>query len=361
VYQVGCDVSFVVEGGGSSNGAGRVCGDRDRGSPVDIGDMSREWKESEAVESLGFLYDCLVGDTDRSAIQVPVAIDGITVATHIEGAAKECIEILGGLTTDQLRWIYSSYTDAKLEESGWDPSSLQNSDGDSSTHLWSELDERCQRLEVRIAGPDDQSGTYEYFQEALLSDHEEGETFARDRVLGYFAAVKDEDLIAFLQEYGGAISYFGYSYYYLYSEGLYAVAVKNNDGFFVAPTDETIGNGTYNPLARRIYMNLLNDETTLQDTVPFVSFGLRTESLVPITGYVAISAAESKDLIERLKNAPYNTVQSLEEDGLSTGALVGIVAGSVIGAMIVAGLVAFFLGKKANKETGPGAPEQPPS
>ena len=361
MYQVGCDVSFTVEGGGSSNGAGRVCGNRDRGSPVDIGDMSREWKESEAIESLGFLYECVVGDTDRSAIQVPVAIDGITVATHIEGAAQECIEILGGLTTDQLRWIYSSYTDAQLEESGWDPSSLKNSDRDSSTHLWSELDERCQPLEVRIAGPDDQSGTYEFFQEAVLLDHDEGETFAMDRVLGYFAAVKDEDLVAFLQEYGGAISYFGYSYYYQYMEGLYAVAVKNKDGFFVVPTEETIGDGTYNPLARRIYMNLLNDETTLQDTVPFVSFGLRTESLVPITGYVAMSTADSKELIERLKNAPYSTDQSLEEDGLSTGALVGIIAGSVAGAMIVAGLLAFFLCKKTNKETATGAPEQPRS
>ena len=104
-----CDVEITVEGGGSSNGAGRVCGEEERGTPVDIGDMSREWKDTEAVERDGYVYECLVGDTTRSAIQVDVAIDGLTVAVSHDGYASDCIALLGGLTTDQLRWIFSSY------------------------------------------------------------------------------------------------------------------------------------------------------------------------------------------------------------------------------------------------------------
>jgi phosphate transport system substrate-binding protein len=319
--------------------------------------MSREWKTVEATERLDFLYECLVGDTDRSAIQIPVAIDGLTVATQIGGAAEECITLLGGLTVDQLRWIYSDYSDAQLEETGWDPSSLKNSDRDSSTHLWNELDERCQRSEVRIAGPDDQSGTFEYFLEAVLSDHEEGESFDVNRALGYFSSAKDEDLVSYLQDYDGAISFFGYSYYYQYKENLYAVAVKNSEGVYVAPTDETIGDGTYNPLARRIYMNLLNDEATLKDTVPFVTFGLSTaETLVPVTGYIVIPAQHTKELIERLKDAPYGTDQSMENDGLSTGAMIGIVVGVVVGTMTIVAVLAIFLFKNKEKT---GHPEQP--
>lgn len=114
IYQIGCDVEIEVAGGGSFAGAGRVCGNLAKGTHVDIGDMSREWKESEAIETRGFLYECLKGDTSRSAIQVDVAIDGLAVAMQVGGIAEQCIKILGGLTIDQLRWIYSDYTGGKL-------------------------------------------------------------------------------------------------------------------------------------------------------------------------------------------------------------------------------------------------------
>jgi len=105
-----------------------VCANLEKGSPVDIGDMSRGWKEEEAKESLGFLYDCLKGDTERSAMQVPVALDGVTVTTGLGGPAGECVGILGGLTVDQLRWMFSDYTESQLEATGWDPLSIENSE-----------------------------------------------------------------------------------------------------------------------------------------------------------------------------------------------------------------------------------------
>lgn len=33
-----------------------------------------------------------------------------------------------------------------------------NSDGDDATHLWSELSEDCPDVEIKIAGPDSESG-----------------------------------------------------------------------------------------------------------------------------------------------------------------------------------------------------------
>lgn len=154
MYSVACDANIRLEGGGSSSGTGRVCGDLERGSPVDIGNMSREWKETEAVASmeLDFLYNCKIGDTQRSAIQFPVAIDGITVATRKEGAARDCVGVLGGLSVDQLRWIYSSYSEDQLIATGWDAESVPNRDMNPDSHLWSELDSRCQDVEIRISG-----------------------------------------------------------------------------------------------------------------------------------------------------------------------------------------------------------------
>jgi ABC-type phosphate transport system substrate-binding protein len=145
-------VKFSLDGGGSNNGAKRVCGNSEVGSDVDIGNMSREWESTEAKHLDGFLYDCIIGK-NMSVIQVPVAYDGLTVAASLNGAASECIRILGGLSTDQLRWMFSIYNEDELKNTGWNASSIANSDGNSSTRLWNEIDYRCRIEEILIAGP----------------------------------------------------------------------------------------------------------------------------------------------------------------------------------------------------------------
>lgn len=315
-----------METGGSSGGAGRVCANREKGSPVDIGGMSRGWKEEEAKESMGFLYDCLKGDTERSTIQVPVALDGVTVATGLRSSAGECIEFLGGLTVDQLRWMFSDYNEAQLEATGWDVASIKNSDGDPSTHLWSELDERCKPLEIAIAGPDETHGTYDFFSEVILTDQSNGETFASNRIVNYEGRSIIPELVLYLQQMDTAISYFGYAFYYANRDNLLSVAVQNEKNVFVAPTETTIGDGSYNPLARAIYMNVRNDdEASLENTVPFVSFGLRTLSLVATTGFVAIAEKNNQMWIERLEAALYGQDDSSSD--LSAGEIAGIAAG----------------------------------
>jgi ABC-type phosphate transport system substrate-binding protein len=195
-----------------------------RGAPVDIGDMSREWKPSEADVN-DFLYSCLEpGDPERSAIQIDVAIDDLTVAVQEgAGAASKCIQILGGLNIDQLRWIYSDHTDVKLEETGWDPKSLKNSDSNSQTHLWNELDASCDPIEIRIAGADDLSGTFEYFK-ATMFRNDETFDYARPG-FGCTNSEDDEELVSYLQEFGEAISYFGCACYYANQKSISAVPI----------------------------------------------------------------------------------------------------------------------------------------
>jgi PBP superfamily domain len=73
-YMANCSgVNVTVAAGGSSAGAGQVCNDPERGAPVDIGTMSRAWKDTEGNTTDGFTFSCLVGDTDRSAIQIDVS------------------------------------------------------------------------------------------------------------------------------------------------------------------------------------------------------------------------------------------------------------------------------------------------
>ena len=333
IYQIGCGVEFTVEGGGSSGG-GRVCANLELGSPVDIGDMSRGWKEEEAAQrlGLGFVYDCLKGDTELSALQVPVALDGITVVTGVDGAAAECMEFLDGkLTTDQLRWIYSNYTEIQLEATGWDKASLKNTDGDSSTHLWSELDARCQTVEIVIAGPDDSHGTHSFFVEVVLTDADNGEDFASNRNVNYKGKAKMSELLLHLQQVDSSIVYFGYGFYFENKENLLAAKIQNDKGVFIAPSHGTIADFSYNPFSRAIFMNLRNDKNSLENTVPFVSFGLQTDSLVTATGLVPITKEAAQIWLQRLQAAPYGQDESTSSD-LSGGAIIGI---AVSGALLI--------------------------
>ena len=344
IYKLACDVNFVEIGkGGSSNGAGRVCANLERGAPTDVGTMSREWKSSEAAvdKKQDFLYHCLQGDQDRSAIQIDVARDGVAVAVHRNGPARKCINILGGLTMDQLRWMFTSYSDSELEETGWDPSCLQNSDGNSATHLWSELDSRCDEIEIRIAGRDSTSGTFEIVAEAVFVDHSNGETFGTNRPFGYFETDAQELLVGFLDQYQEAISYMGFSYYYEFGSTLEAVPIEHEEpGNFVLPSFSAIGDGSYHKLSRTIYMNVLNDVYSLVHTTPFVKFGLERGDLVAVTGNVPIVNVD--EMRTRLENAPYkkNGEDSSSESGLSDAALVGIVVGA--GLTILYGAMAAY-------------------
>lgn len=137
--------------------------------------------------------------------------------------------------------------------------------------------------------------------ETVLADHDNGESFDLNRPgFGYMNSEVDEVLVAYLNEFAESISYFGYSYYYANRGSLSAVAIVNDKGAKVLPDPQTIGDGSYNPLARRIYMNLYNDEDSLKHTAPFVHFGLSHAELVQATGYVALPSDDVQEMIGRL-------------------------------------------------------------
>jgi ABC-type phosphate transport system substrate-binding protein len=60
-------ITIMVEAGGSSSGAARVCGTSTK-SPVDVGGMSRLFNSGEASTENGWNYEC--ERSPRSAIQV---------------------------------------------------------------------------------------------------------------------------------------------------------------------------------------------------------------------------------------------------------------------------------------------------
>lgn len=315
-YEAACAVRVsVTHQGRSSEGAARLCAVDSTGTPVDIASMSRDWSPGDeaTADASGYKFQCAFesGDPNRTVIQLEVAIDGLSVVVKAGGLGQSCIRDAspgGGLTLHQLRWMFSGYNASQLNETGWEASSVPNSDNDETTHLWSELSPNCPKKEIKIAGPYDKAGTYEYFKETILSDSNGGEMFGNEnRPHGYFNSSETSIILQYVENDETAIGYVNYAEYVGEGGLLYAASIQNVDqGEFVPPNTATVESGQYNPLSRRLYMNLFNDAESLTDTVPFMEFGLSHAGtlLVQQTNFVPLPATERADMIRRIGGNP---------------------------------------------------------
>ncbi|KAI2505271.1 Phosphate ABC transporter substrate-binding protein [Fragilaria crotonensis] len=287
--------NVVVVGGGSGQGATRVCN-----GGVEIGTMSREWRATEATSDDAWNFRC-VSAGNRLVTRVEVAIDGITVVVKRGGPGSTCIGFLRGLTPDQLRFMYSSLTRQQLIQGGWSASSLSAGKGGDSP-LWSTLDKRCEDKEFNLSGPDQSnSGTSEFFKEKILKNT--AELFDNTGALGYKGFVSDGDTLSYVRNNDAAIGFFGYSYYFSNAGVVLAAPIRNRLNVYVAPSKATILSNEYNPLTRRIFMNV--NKASLAQTLPFLEYGYTAagDKLVEDTGNDAVPAADQILMLSRLGSA----------------------------------------------------------
>lgn len=280
-YTAQCKAKVTVEGGGSTDGAKRVCGDTSKGAAVDIGTMSRAWKSTEAaVSTNGFTYQCAIGAKPK-VIQIDVAIDGLTMILKRGSLPDVCIKALGGLTVQHLRWMFSSYTSAKLAATGWPLTTLANSDKNDKTHLFSELSSSCPKTEIKLVGLNSTFATYTYFLETIFTDFANGETFDILRPNGAaFKGTRSENAtIALVKGDTNTIGFVSYSNFDKARTIVNAVSIKNKAGFIV-PTTATFAAGTY-PLSRRVFMNLLS--STVDKTKAFIEYGMSVKGTANVS------------------------------------------------------------------------------
>jgi ABC-type phosphate transport system substrate-binding protein len=239
-------------------------------------------------------------------MQLQVAIDGLTVVVRRGGRADTCIKnvLPGGLTTGQLRWIYSSWTVAQMQATpanSWTLAELGNPGSNPNDRTWNKLNAGCFDAEINIAGADSLSGTYEYFKETILIGGSM-EFFDNSRSMGYYNSTFDEDIDAYVEADEAAIGYFGYAYYAANQRNLDAVPVRNRAGDFITPSPRTVANGQYNPLSRKIYMNLWTQAAAIARTRPFLEYGYSTPGNTDVvgTGYVPITDGDKFRMLTRM-------------------------------------------------------------
>jgi phosphate transport system substrate-binding protein len=221
------DVDITVGAAGTSGGFEKFCA-----GETDISDASRPI-EPEEVDA------CKKGGVSYTDFQV--ANDGISVVTN------PSLEI-SCLTTEQLKqlWVNSDVTNY---------SQLGN-DADTSDPL--------PDAEVSLYGPGTDSGTFDYFTDAINGE----EDLSRK---DYQPSEDDNVLVQGVAGDENGLGYFGFSYYEQNQDTLNLVSVDAGDGC-VAPSDDTIQDGSYTPLSRPLFMYPSTDALQRPEVAAFVQF-----------------------------------------------------------------------------------------
>ena len=244
----GVDIS--VKESGTGGGFTKFCADE-----TDINDASRPIKPDDAKEGAA----CKANNV--SYVQLQVAIDGLTVVVNPANTWATC------MTLAQLKAIYG-------------PASPENL-------TWNQVDPSWPNQPVVRSMPGADSGTFDYFTEVVNGKVDESTTHAQQ-------SEDDNVLVSTVAGNPNAISYFGYAYYVQNETKVKAVAVDGGKGC-VAPTPTTIGDGTYAPLSRPLYIypNTGNakESAALYEFVNFYLENAATLATEPTIGYVAVPEA----------------------------------------------------------------------
>jgi len=220
------DVDITVGTSGTGGGFEIFC----KGE-TDISDASRTINDEERAA-------CADGGVEYEELRV--ASDGITIVTKKGGAVGDELN----LTTDQLEAIWirgSKIGDWSQIPGGGFPSA-----------------------KLTLAGPDSQSGTYDFFNEEVLGEDADGEV--RSPRQDYSASADDNVTVRAVTGSGQGLGYFGYTYYEENADSLDAISV---DG--VAPSAETITDGSY-PLSRPLYIYVSKASLARPEIAAFVRF-----------------------------------------------------------------------------------------
>lgn len=169
-----------------------------------------------------------------------IGVDGLAIVTHTETDWVDCI------TIEQLAAIYAP---------------------GSKVARWSDVDPGWPDTDIRIYGPDPDSGTYDYFAEEV-ADPDAEEPATRDDMT---QSADDNVLVQGVAGDEGSIGYFGFAYYQENSDKLKDLEVDNGETGCVEPTPETVKANEY-PLSRPLFFYVANDAVTSPELAAFVEY-----------------------------------------------------------------------------------------
>lgn len=192
-------------------------------------------------------------------LELPVAYDGVAVVVNREN------DFVDHLTVEELARI-------------WAPGSRITD--------WSQVRPGFPSVPLRLYGAGVDSGTYDYFTLAVVGrEHASRGDFT--------SSENDNVLVQGVAGDKGALGFFGYAYYAENTNKLKLVPIddgdpSNGDGP-IAPTPQTVADGTYQPLSRPIFIYVSRADAEGEAVDGFIDFYLeQAGTLAPEVGYIAL-------------------------------------------------------------------------
>jgi phosphate binding protein len=234
----------------------------------------------------------LCGTANIEYIELPVAYDGLAVVVNPKNTWAEY------LTVEELKKI-------------WEPAA-----GEEGTKItnWNQVREGFPDKPLKLYGPGTDSGTFEYFTEAIVGK-------AKSSRGDYNASEDDNVLVTGVAGDEGALGYFGYAYVVENADKIKALPVGASKEEAIAPAIETVKDGTYQPLSRPLFMYIEKNAAARPEVKSFVDFYL-SKSFTPLiqsreVGYIALNDDEYEAIAKRFGDG---TVGTLFPDGPEVGA-----------------------------------------
>jgi phosphate transport system substrate-binding protein len=230
---------------GTGGGFTRFCA-----GETDISNASRPIKPSE-VEACGA--------AKVEYVELPIAYDGLAVVAHPANDWVAC------MTPAELKTL-------------WEPAAQR------TVMRWNQIRPAWPDEEIHLFGPGADSGTYDYFAEAIVG------TDVGTR--GDFQASEDDNVL--VQGIAGdkyALGFFGLAYYEENKDKLKLVAIDDgepdNGAGCIAPTQATVENGTYSPLSRPLFLYVRTTSAKRPEIEAFLDFYFENAgALVAEVGYI---------------------------------------------------------------------------
>jgi phosphate transport system substrate-binding protein len=248
-YQKAKGGKVTVGVSGTGGGFKKFCRDE-----IAIAGASRPIKDEEqqACKAAGIEF-----------IELPVAYDGLAVMVNPQN------DWVDKLTVEELKTIWAPEAQGKITK-------------------WSQVRKGWPDKDLRLFGAGVDSGTYDYFTQAIVGKEHASR--------GDFTSSEDDNvLVQGISTDPSGLGFFGYAYYIENKDKLKLVPIDDgkdeNGKGAIAPSPETVANGTYQPLSRPIFIYVSSKAMARPEVKAFVEFYLTDGiSLVNEVGYIALPA-----------------------------------------------------------------------
>jgi phosphate transport system substrate-binding protein len=247
-------VTVTVGTSGTGGGFEKFCA-----GETDISDASRQIEEDEVktCEAKGIEFE-----------EITVANDALTVVINPENEVT-C------MTVDQLKSI-------------WEPKSKVNNWGDVQGL------ENAPDAELDLYGPGTDSGTFDYFTEAI--NGEEGAQRTNYNNVGE----DDNSTVTGVAGSEGGMGYFGYSFFVENEGELKALEVDGGEGC-VAPSPETTQDGSYQPLGRQLYIYPSAEALKKPEVLAFVEFyNDNASDIAEQVGFIGLTEEQTQEAKDKV-------------------------------------------------------------